>query len=176
MSEAREKLRWIPAIDPELPTILVAGYPNVGKSSFILQVTDAKPEVASYPFTTKGIQVGHFIQNDQKYQVVDTPGLLDRPFEDRNEIERQAIAALRHLEGVVLFIIDPSGHSGFPLEPQLRLAECIDDFIELPVLIVSNKSDLAAYRNGINMSTLTGEGVYEVLGQQTALLRSRRTV
>lgn len=54
LNEARNLLRKMPSIDPEKPTILIAGYPNVGKSSFIISITGARPEVASYPFTTRG--------------------------------------------------------------------------------------------------------------------------
>ncbi|MDD1753686.1 MAG: NOG1 family protein [Methanotrichaceae archaeon] len=175
LGKAREKLRWIPTIDPELPTILVAGYPNVGKSSFISRVTCARPEVASYPFTTKGVFVGHFIHDDQKYQVVDTPGLLDRPFEERNEMERQSVAALRHLKGVVLYIIDPSEYSGYPLESQLRLGEDIKGWIELPVLQVANKSDLATIEGFLSMSTLTGDGIQEVQDRLMTLFKSMRS-
>jgi nucleolar GTP-binding protein len=171
LREAREKLRWIPTLDPDLPTILVAGFPNVGKSSFISQITDAKPKIASYSFTTKEIQIGHFKRDHQKYQVVDTPGLLDRPFEDRNQIERQAVAALRHLKGAVIFIIDPSEHSGYALEPQLHLAEEIKSWIDLPILVASNKSDLATCKGIICMSCLTGEGISEIVERLITLLK-----
>jgi nucleolar GTP-binding protein len=163
LNDARDKLRKLPTIDPEMPTILIAGYPNVGKSSFITQVTGARPAIASYPFTTQGIYVGHFEKGDKRYQVIDTPGLLDRPLSDRNEMERQSIAVLRYLKGVVLFIIDPTGHCGYPLEDQLRLAEDIKSWIELPVLVVANKSDLSGIPEIPAMSTLTGSGVDQVL-------------
>ncbi|MFZ3113669.1 MAG: GTPase, partial [Methanothrix sp.] len=106
LNSARNLLRKMPTIDPETPAILIAGYPNVGKSSFIIRITGAKPEVASYPFTTRRIIVGHFVRDDKKYQVVDTPGLLDRPMSERNEIERQTVAAHNPLQGVVLYILD----------------------------------------------------------------------
>jgi nucleolar GTP-binding protein len=131
--------------------------------------------VASYPFTTKGVFVGHFIHDDQKYQVVDTPGLLDRPFEERNEMERQSVAALRHLKGVVLYIIDPSEYSGYPLESQLRLGEDIKGWIELPVLQVANKSDLATIEGFLSMSTLTGDGIQEVQDRLMTLFKSMRS-
>ena len=54
------------------------------------------PEVASYPFTTKGIIVGHRIMGREKIQFVDTPGILDRPAEERNA-DREA-GALGHDE------------------------------------------------------------------------------
>ena len=163
LNEARNRLRKMPTIDPEVPTILIAGYPNVGKSSFIIRVTGARPEIASYPFTTRGIFVGHFYRGHQKYQVVDTPGLLDRPMSERNEIERQTVAALSHLQGVVLYILDPSEHCGYPLDSQLRLAEDLKNWIHLPMLVVANKADILRYGEVTEMSTETGQGVNEVL-------------
>ena len=171
LNDARQKLRFMPTVDPELPTIIVAGYPNVGKSSFMTAVTGARPELASYPFTTKGVGVGHFTRLHQRYQVVDTPGLLDRALSERNEIELQAIAALRHLRGAVLYILDPSEHCGFSLEEQLRLLEDIRVWLSLPVLVVANKADLAAYGGGdMTMSTLSGSGVVEVLDRMVEIL------
>jgi len=176
LNEARDKLRQLPTIEPQTPTILIAGYPNVGKSSFISQVTGARPEIASYPFTTRGIYVGHFQRGEQKYQVVDTPGLLDRPLSQRNEIERQTIAALSHLQGVVLFILDPSEHCGYPLQSQLGLARDLQSWIKLPMLIVANKADIQRYTGIPEMSTETGQGVNEVLERLVSLLASEASV
>jgi len=170
LNEARNMLRRMPTIDPNMPTILIAGYPNVGKSSFIIQVTGARPEIASYPFTTRGIYVGHFTRGDQKYQVIDTPGLLDRPLSERNEIERQTVAALSHLQGVVLYILDPSEYCGYPLESQLNLAEDLKNWIKLPILIAANKADVLRYPDVPEMSTETGKGVNEVLDKLVSML------
>ena len=87
---ARQKLRNIPTVDVEATTAVIAGFPNVGKSTLLRQITNAEPEVADYPFTTKGIQIGHFELRWQKYQIIDTPGLLDRPVQDMNPIELNA--------------------------------------------------------------------------------------
>ena len=173
LNEARNMLRKLPSIDPALPTILIAGYPNVGKSSFMIQVTDARPEIASYPFTTRGIYVGHFIRGYQRYQVVDTPGLLDRPLSERNEIESQTMAALSHLDGVVLYILDPSEHCGYPLASQLSLAEDLKSQIKLPMLVVANKADLQAYAGIMEMSTATGMGVKEVQDKLVSMLAAQ---
>ena len=178
LNEARNLLRHIPMVDASLPTILIAGYPNVGKSSFIVRVTGARPEIASYPFTTRGIFVGHFLRGEQRYQVVDTPGLLDRPMQDRNEIERQTVAALSHLPGVVLYIVDPSEHCGYPLASQISLAGDLKEWINLPMLIVANKADIMGEQEGLEgsrdfsllMSTETGLGVDVVLEALVGLL------
>jgi nucleolar GTP-binding protein len=178
LNETRNLLRKMPTIDPAMPTILIAGYPNVGKSSFIVRITGARPEIASYPFTTRGIFVGHFQRGEQRYQVVDTPGLLDRPMEERNDIERQTVAALSHLQGVVVYILDPSEHCGYPLQSQLSLAEDLKNWIGLPMLIVANKADILRFgedRNVLEMSTETGQGVENVLERLVSLLESERS-
>lgn len=54
--------------------------------------------------------------------MIDTPGILDHPIEDRNTIEMLAITALAHLRACVIFIIDPSEQCTFSIEQQVRLA------------------------------------------------------
>ncbi|WP_148682349.1 NOG1 family protein [Pyrobaculum neutrophilum] len=137
-------LRRLPAVDPNLFTIVVAGAPNVGKSSFVRCVSSARPEVADYPFTTKQIHVGHIRIRGDVVQVVDTPGLLDRPLSERNAIERQAVLALRHLAGAIVFLVDPTPHSGFPLEMQLNLYREISASFQAPLVAVVNKVDIAS--------------------------------
>ena len=169
IGEARDALRDLPDIRPDEPAIVVAGYPNVGKSSFVNRVTRASNEIAEYPFTTKGVQIGHFERDRVRYQIVDTPGLLDRPADERNEIETQAISALEHLADVVLFVLDPSGDCGYPLESQLELREEIRALFgsELPFLTVANKHDrfeaVQAESVDATMSVTEGENVDRVL-------------
>ncbi|WP_247730124.1 NOG1 family protein [Halovivax limisalsi] len=144
INDARNALRDLPEINPDEPTIVVAGYPNVGKSSFVNSVTRARGETASYPFTTKGVGVGHLERDHIRYQVVDTPGLLDRPPEERNEIESQAASAVEHLADCVLVFLDPSGAAGYPIESQLELRDAIVaqfESVDVPVLTVANKVD-----------------------------------
>ena len=155
IADAREELRTLPDIRPDEPTIVVAGYPNVGKSSFVNRVTRASNEVATYPFTTRQLRVGHFERDRVRYQLVDTPGVLDRPAEERNAIESQAVSALVHLADAVVFVADASGNCGYPLTAQLELRDEIETLFadsgdasadgdtdtETPVLTVCNKSD-----------------------------------
>lgn len=54
-------------------------------------------------------------------QVVDTPGILDHPLEERNTIEMQAITALAHLRAAVLYVMDVSEQCGHTLSQQLEL-------------------------------------------------------
>ncbi|MGQ9721151.1 MAG: NOG1 family protein [Candidatus Jordarchaeum sp.] len=141
--EASKKLSRLPSIDTNEFTIVVAGYPNTGKSSFVRAVSSAKPEIAEYPFTTRNIVLGHFSYNNVRCQIIDTPGILDRPMRERNRIELQAITAIRHVANVVVFIIDPSLSCGYPIERQLELLKEIKEtFPSLPVINVINKVDL----------------------------------
>lgn len=175
LDEARQKLRKLPFVDPELPTLVVAGYPNVGKSSLVRRVSTGTPEVASYPFTTKGIVLGHFEHRHQRYQIVDTPGLLDRPLEERNAIERQALMALRHLADVIVFLVDPSEHCGYPLDAQLKLLdETRGAFPGVPVLVAESKADLKRAGIGdVAISADTGEGVDTLMGLALARIEPR---
>jgi nucleolar GTP-binding protein len=164
LNEVRNVLRQLPHVD-DACTIVIAGYPNVGKSSFIRQVSSAAPEIASYPFTTKGIIVGHRNMGRERIQFVDTPGILDRPAEQRNAIEKQALAAMINVADIILFILDPSEHCGYPMEVQLNLLEEVKGLIDVPLVVVSNKSDITAAEGYLAMSTQTGDGVEAVLAE-----------
>jgi nucleolar GTP-binding protein len=169
LNEVRNTLRALPVLRNEF-TVVVAGYPNVGKSSFIRHVSSAEPEVASYPFTTKGIIVGHRRTGRSGVQFVDTPGILDRPPGERSPVERQAVAALMHAASAVLFILDPSEMCGYPVESQLALLNEVKGMVQVPLVAAVNKSDVKGMEGYLNMSTLTGEGVEVVL---ETLLRLR---
>lgn len=136
------KLRNMPTINFEATTMVIAGFPNVGKSTLLRQITPAEPKVADYPFTTHGIQIGHFEKKWKKYQIIDTPGLLDRPIMDMNNIELRAMVALEHLADVILYIFDASETSGYPLDAQMRLYEEIKHVFDTPIICVFNKMDL----------------------------------
>jgi len=167
LSEAQKILKTFPNIE-DVPTVVIAGYPNVGKSSLIRQLSAAKPEVAQYPFTTKQIIVGHLEKTvryeKKRYQIIDTPGLLDRPLSERNEIEQQAIAALRHLADLIVFLFDPSETSGYPITEQQQMLNTIQKlFHDVPFLIVENKVDIMNTGSSYSkISCKTGQGIEEL--------------
>lgn len=143
LGASREVLRTLPSVDEASPCIVVCGAPNVGKSALIAALSTGRMEVASYPFTTKQLHVGHFVHRHLPHQLVDTPGLLDRPLQDRNAIELQAIAALEHLGAAVLFVIDPTETCGMSMEDQLHLrSEVIELLSDAPFIEVWSKADL----------------------------------
>jgi len=142
LEEVRKHLARLPTINPHTRTLIVTGYPNVGKSSFMNIVTNADVEVQPYAFTTKSLYVGHTDHNYVRWQVIDTPGILDHPLEHRNTIEMQAITALAHLNACVLYFVDLSETCGYTLEAQVQLFENIKPlFHNKPLIIVANKTD-----------------------------------
>ena len=188
LNVARDALKALPVVELDVPTIVIAGHPNVGKSTLLRELTDAKPKVASYPFTTKGINVGQFEEHYLRYQVIDTPGLLDRPLSERNEIERQAILALKHLGDVIVYMFDPSEYCGYPVEEQIHLFEEIrKEFGELPFVVAINKVDVADKSKisaiktflekrrvpYVELSALKGEGIEELREEVLRLLGRR---
>lgn len=182
LEEVRKHLGRLPSIDPFTRTLLLTGFPNVGKSSFMNKITNAESEVQPYPFTTQSLWAGHTMYKNVKWQVIDTPGILDRPLEERNTIEMQAINALAHLEAAILYFIDISEQCGYSLEQQLSLFSSIRPlFKNKPLVIILNKIDVqpfetlsdhykellsnAAKENNtylIKMSNVSNEGVADV--------------
>lgn len=143
LEQVRQHMSRLPSIDPNTRTLLIAGFPNVGKSSFVNKLTNAHVDVQPYAFTTKSLFVGHFDYKLLRWQVIDTPGILDHPLEERNTIEMQSITALAHLRACVLFFVDISETCGYSIAQQLSLFESIRPlFANKPVSLVLNKIDL----------------------------------
>lgn len=193
LEQVRQHLSRLPSIDPNTRTLLVCGYPNVGKSSFLNKITRADVEVQPYAFTTKSLYVGHTDYKYLRWQVVDTPGILDHSLEDRNTIEMQAITALAHLRAAILYVMDISETCGYTLEEQLNLFNNIKVlFTNKPLLIVLNKIDIKRldelpeekraifeqFRKDdvriIEMSTFSEEGVIEVRNEACDRLLAHR--
>ncbi|XP_037366429.1 GTP-binding protein 4 [Talpa occidentalis] len=181
LEQVRQHLSRLPTIDPNTRTLLLCGYPNVGKSSFINKVTRADVDVQPYAFTTKSLFVGHMDYKYLRWQVVDTPGILDHPLEDRNTIEMQAITALAHLRSAILYVMDLSEQCGHGLKEQVELFQNIRPlFINKPLIVVANKCDVRRIAElpeddqkiftdlqaegfpVVETSTLTEEGVMKV--------------
>ncbi|OEH74120.1 nucleolar GTP-binding protein [Cyclospora cayetanensis] len=118
LEEVRMHLQRLPVIQTSARTLLLAGFPNVGKSSFVNHLSNANVEI------------------------IDTPGILDHPLEERNLIEMLAIAALTHLHCVVLFVIDVSEECGYSVAQQVALFKSIHVlFKNKPKVVILNKTD-----------------------------------
>jgi nucleolar GTP-binding protein len=142
LEEVRKHLSRLPALDPNTRTLLMCGLPNVGKSSFMNKITRGNVDVQPYAFTTKSLFVGHCDYKYLRWQVIDTPGILDHSLEDRNTIEMQAIIALAHLTCSVLYFCDPSETCGYTVEQQCSLFKSIKPlFANKQLVIVVNKVD-----------------------------------
>ncbi len=120
LEQVRQHISRLPAIDPTARTLLICGYPNVWKSSFINKVTRAAVDVHPSAFPTKSLFVGHLDYRYMRWQVIDTPGILDHPLEEMNTIEMQSITPLAHLKSCILYFMDLSEQCGYTVEAQVR--------------------------------------------------------
>ncbi len=143
LDQVRQHLGRLPSIDPNTRTLLICGYPNVGKSSFLKSVTRADVDVQPYAFTTKSLFVGHFDYKYLRFQAIDTPGILDHPLEEMNTIEMQSITAIAHLRSAILYFMDLSEQCGYTVQAQMQLFQSIKPlFANKLVFIVINKIDV----------------------------------
>lgn len=166
----------------------------MGKSSFINKITRADVEVQPYAFTTKSLYVGHTDYKYLRWQIIDTPGILDHPLEERNVIEMQGVTALAHLRACILYFLDISEQCGHNLEEQVKLFKSIQPlFTNKPLIIVANKCDIVKLKDLptdrravleeiendkdldlIEMSTVNDVGVIEVKNEACEKLLSFR--
>jgi len=169
LEQVRQHLGRLPSIDPNTRTLLICGYPNVGKSSFLKSVTRADVDVQPYAFTTKSLYVGHFDYKYLRFQAIDTPGILDHPLEEMNTIEMQSITAIAHLRSAALYFVDLSEQCGYTVEAQVQLFHSIKPlFANKIVFLVVNKidamrpEDLEPEKQAL-LETITKTGEVEML-------------
>ncbi|KAL0257130.1 Nucleolar GTP-binding protein 1 [Diplodia seriata] len=143
LEQVRQHLGRLPSIDPNTRTLVICGYPNVGKSSFLRNISRADVDVQPYAFTTKSLFVGHFDHKMLRFQAIDTPGILDHPLEEMNTIEMQSITAIAHLRSAIMYFMDLSEQCGYSVTAQIQLFHSIKPlFNGKLVFIVINKTDL----------------------------------
>jgi nucleolar GTP-binding protein len=168
LDECRKVMRSYPSLKTSRKTVALAGAPNVGKSTILAVLTGSKPETASYPFTTKKLNLGY---DSKGVQYIDTPGLLDRPISERNPIERQAILALKHLANLIVFVIDPTETCGYTIPEQRALLSEIRRRFKQEVIVVANKADKGAtFKNSIEISAKEGIGIPALRKEIASLL------
>ncbi|AAR39012.1 NEQ157 [Nanoarchaeum equitans Kin4-M] len=140
LREIEKNLKEFPYIGNSIYNVVISGLPNVGKSTLLNILTNNKVKTANYPFTTKQILIGKIKTPFGDIAVIDTPGILDRPLDKINKIEKRAVLALRYLADDIIYIIDLTETSA-PLKNQLNLLEQIKKEFGNPIIYFS-KTDL----------------------------------
>ena len=139
LEDCRRKLREFPSVK-DLFTVCIVGFPNVGKTTLIASITESKPEINSYAFTTKNLNIGYVKHGSKRVQVIDTPGTLARP-DKMNSIEKQAYLAIKYVGDVVVFVFDLT--EPYSLEDQFKLLEIIKSF-DKDIIYYKSKEDLVS--------------------------------
>ncbi len=129
-----------------LADVGIIGFPNVGKSTFISVVSEAKPKIANYHFTTLTPVLGVVRMGEgSSFVMADIPGLI----EGAGEGVGLGHEFLRHVERcrMLLHIIDASGSEGRdPIDDFNKINKELEvfssDLVNRPQIVVANKCDL----------------------------------
>ena len=173
-----------------LADVGLVGFPNAGKSTFLSVVTDAKPKIADYPFTTLNPNLGVVkTENGDSFVIADIPGLI----EGASEGVGLGIQFLRHIERtrLILHLIDVSGFQGRdPVKDFYDINNELKNYSEKLTkkkqIIVATKLDVAQDESLYNelekvakkenleifkISSITKQGVKELLTRVEELLK-----
>ncbi|CAD2101763.1 GTP-binding protein, putative [Plasmodium vinckei] len=145
-----KKIKKIKYIDIEKPAISIIGCTNVGKSSILNSITNSKSKIASYNFTTKEFNLGHysFVNEDDIFtaQIMDLPGLINRQEEKRNIMEKLSLSSLKNIPSGVIYVFDPlkkEDHKFSSLKSQIEIRYYLRGLFPFrPWIDVITKSDL----------------------------------
>lgn len=136
-----------------LADVGLIGYPNVGKSTLLSVISQAKPKIANYHFTTLKPNLGVVrIGEDKSFVVADIPGLI----EGASAGVGLGHDFLRHVERtrVLVHVLDASGSEGRnPIEDYYKINEELfqysDKLREKVQIIAANKTDIPSSQNWI---------------------------
>ncbi|WP_440059986.1 NOG1 family protein [Thermogladius sp. 4427co] len=183
------ELSKMPSVRGDM-VVVIAGMPQVGKSTLLSRLTRARPEIGTFPFTTKTIIVGHLGLDEGVIVLVDTPGILDRPVSEMNEIELKAVLAVKHLSNAVLYVFDANPNAYYSLSQQIAVYESVKSMLGgKPIIVALNKIDTLGEGGlgrlleeigskigvrPIPVSALTGAGLEELKKALADLFRAGR--
>lgn len=127
-----------------LADVGLVGFPSVGKSTLLSVVSAARPEIASYHFTTLSPNLGVVQFQDKSFVMADLPGLI----EGASQGKGLGFQFLRHIERcrVLLHVIDMAATDGRdPYQDYLTIKEELKQYnpelLKRPQLILANKMD-----------------------------------
>lgn len=124
------------------------GKPSAGKSSLLAKISNAKPKIANYDFTTLVPQLGLVKYYDDSFVAADLPGLIEHAAKGRG----LGIQFLKHIERckVIAHVIDFGSGDKDPIKDYQIINHELSSynlFLEkLPQIIIANKSDLPSYK------------------------------
>ena len=121
----------------------LVGYPNAGKSSLLAALSNAKPQIASYPFTTLSPNLGIIDLDHKRLTMADIPGII----EDAHKGKGLGLEFLRHISRnrLLLYILDISEEPAENFKAlRNELKEYSEDLLSKNAIIVLNKTDLAS--------------------------------
>ncbi|MEY4607469.1 MAG: GTPase ObgE [Ilumatobacteraceae bacterium] len=172
--------RWLKLEIKLMADVALVGFPNVGKSTLISVISAAKPKIANYPFTTLEPHLGVVrLDEHTDFIVADIPGLIEGASEGKGLGHK----FLRHIERarvlcVMVDLSDPLAPAPAEQERILlrELGEYRPELLERPRLVVGSKSDSAVHEwAGETLSSVTNQGVRELVGRMAALVHEART-
>jgi len=125
-----------------LADVGMIGYPSVGKSTLLSVVSNSRPKIAAYPFTTLQPNLGMVYIGDESFVLADLPGLI----EDAHQGHGLGIRFLKHIERcrVFLHVLDMTSEN--PYDQYLKInheLEMYDEkLITRPQIVVCNKIEM----------------------------------
>jgi GTP-binding protein len=162
-----------------LADVGLLGFPNAGKSTFLSVVTQARPKIADYPFTTLTPNLGVANVGGKTFVIADIPGLIEGAHEGKGLGDE----FLRHVERtrVLIHLVDVFGFDNNTAVKNFRtlnreLAARSKELAKKPQIVAATKMDLtgadkalAVLRKGLKkekifpLSSATGKGVKELM-------------
>ncbi len=151
----------------------LVGFPNVGKSTFLSRVSNAKPKIANYPFTTLNPNLGVVdLEGTDGFVIADIPGLI----EGASEGVGLGHEFLKHVERckVILHIVDAAGTEGRDPVEDIRLinselAKYSEVLAGKPQIIAANKMDVFPEEERESVLKQIREGIREEMPEVTVL-------